>query len=483
VFGMTGGTLPTAPSGPARPDALATTARGTAPPPIDLFTVPGALGDLLHYYDPPAGFSELLGALGADPEVPTDVFLAIPEADFVDALSSIEVEGRPLTSVGRARVIVQLRAVFVTCGRAVPGLGAVPAAPAAASAARAAIATAVPPTLAEPPIVAPAASVNLAQIVDQSIKGTTRRLTLAELRDYRVQFENVTGASPPERTLPTSDQLAGLRTILEPDLPPYVDFAVWPPMGLRAAKFQRTDATVLIAGAFVTRTLDAPSSYDAWEDSWALFANAMVSLNAARPGSLCAYLDGIKTLHRHFPHRWSTILATDLLVRSERWMRVREDIERGPHPLGYDARAPWDYVICACAYGRDGPLSRWWQDEVVLPMSLSSGRPPLHEGLPGPASSGGALSARGAAPPRASPARQKPKAPKAARPANAKETCNSYNMGTGACRDGGAACKWGRRHVCSMCGDKHQAYKSHTDYTPPADSKPKGGGRGQKRKQ
>ena len=71
--------------------------------------------------------------MGADRDVPTDVFLSIPEKDFVDALSDLEVGGGAVSSIGRARLIVQLRALFVACGRVVPGLGTVPAAPAAAS--------------------------------------------------------------------------------------------------------------------------------------------------------------------------------------------------------------------------------------------------------------------------------------------------------------------------------------------------------------
>ena len=111
-----------------------------------------------------------------------------------------------------------------------------------------------------------------------------------------------------------------------------MDFAVWSALGPRLAKFQRTEAAVLIWGTFVTKVLDAPSSYAAWEDSWLLFSTAMVSLNAARPGSLNAYHEGIKTLLRRFPAKWSTIVAMDLVVRSERWGRLQEEIVRAPPP-------------------------------------------------------------------------------------------------------------------------------------------------------
>jgi len=208
----------------------------------------------------------------------------------------------------------------------------------------------------------------------------------------------------------------------------------------------------------------------------------MVTLNAARPGTMHAYLGGIRALIRHFPTRWSALVAADLLVRSERWMRIREDLTRGPAPPGFDPRAPWDYVIAASAYGRDGPLSRWWQDEVVLPLSLHGGRPPCLEGLPGQASSSSSAARGPPPPPRGSAAKTRQRGPKSGKDVgrNADETCNSYNSGVGQCKSGDAVCKHGRRHVCAICKEVHQAFKAHPEkYVAPSKG---GAGKGDKRK-
>jgi hypothetical protein len=40
------------------------------------------------------------------------------------------------------------------------------------------------------------------------------------------------------------------------------------------------------------------------------------------------------------------------------------------------------------------------------------------------------------------------------------QTCDNYNNNKGACRDGAAQCKNGRRHVCSKCGKEHARFSS-----------------------
>ena len=175
------------------------------------------------------------------------------------------------------------------------------------------------------------------------------------------------------------------------------------------------------------------------EDSWNLFANAMVSLNAARPGSLNAYLGGIKLLLKLFPSKWHAIVATDLIVRSERWLRIHEDIGRSSTP-GFDDRAPWDYIIGISAFGREGPNAMWWQTQVVLPLTGSG----LHyPGVPGAASS--SSGSRGQSNKRPRDTSQKSSTTVSA------QFCNAWN--NGGCSD---PCPAGRRHVCETCKGRHR---------------------------
>ena len=102
------------------------------------------------------------------------------------------------------------------------------------------------------------------------------------------------------------------------------------PIGARIAKFRRAEATVFVAGEFVTKAVEGPATPEARDQSWSLFSVAMVSLGAACLGYLNRYATGIHSLRQLFPNKWSLILTTDLVVRSERWGRLREDFTRAP---------------------------------------------------------------------------------------------------------------------------------------------------------
>jgi len=176
-----------------------------------------------------------------------------------------------------------------------------------------------------------------------SLWGTAPALTFSELAGYRASFEQASGGPPPEEHQPTGEQLAGLRAVLSAGRVPFVDFGVWCPHGARIAKFRRTEAQVFVGGQLVTKSIDGPSCFESWEASWHIFAVAMVSLGAATPGTMSLYLAGVKALVRLMPTRWPMIYATDLVMRSERWVRAREDLERyaalGAAGVGV---MPWD---------------------------------------------------------------------------------------------------------------------------------------------
>ena len=63
--------------------------------------------------------------LGAERDDPAELFLCIPEADFVAAFAAIAPDGALLTSMRKARLIASLRGMFVACGRVAPSFGTV----------------------------------------------------------------------------------------------------------------------------------------------------------------------------------------------------------------------------------------------------------------------------------------------------------------------------------------------------------------------
>ena len=195
----------------------------------------------------------------------------------------------------------------------------------------------VPPPVQVQPI--PVLSVPLRKYFDQCLDGVATPLDPAELKTARARFEQAHGGKPEPESKPTAEQLAALQTVVLAGRAPYADFAVWNIWGPRLAKHQDSDSTVLVGRTWVTKRIQAPSSFVAWQASWDLFEVAMISLGHASYGALSRYSKGIAKLSRLFPGNWDIILATDLLVRSERWAELRETYGR-TRPDGFSEDHP-----------------------------------------------------------------------------------------------------------------------------------------------
>jgi len=454
--GMLGTEFPPAPSAPRAATMVATDRGAAAAQPIT-----PTLGSFMGQGSVPVGFAELLAAGGATEAAGLNIFCAIPESEFMDLLADTQVEDAPLTSLQKGAVVRYIQGIFSFCGFIPPALGAASPAPSAPAA------TDQPaqPQNSQTSGGHAADTVNLGATVDQSLRAVSAQLVpFAELGAYRRRYLAITGAPPPEEYLPTGEQLAALKALLDSGRVPFVDFAVWSPLGPRMAKFRKLEATAFVAGEFVTKSLDGPSSFAAWEQSWGLFSVAMVSLGAATPGSLQTYLAGMRNLVRLFPTKWGHVSSTDLVVRSERWSRIREDAEVG-RPAGFNPNMPWDFVISASAFGRDGPGMSWWQTNFVLPATLGVALPTL-DGMPGASAS----SSGGGRAPRAPPAKQP----------STGIVCSNWNRRQGECQ-GRGPCPAGRDHVCSECGGNHRACDNHKGWGQPG-SKGKGKGKGKKGK-
>ena len=259
--------------------------------------------------------------------------------------------------------------------------------------------------------------------------------------------------------------MSALRALLASGRVPFVDFGVWSVLGPRVAKFRRVETAVFTGGEFVSKILDGPASYADWENSFNLFAVSMVTLGACTPGALQHYLMGIRALTRLFPSKWSQISAADLVVRSERWTRIREDMERFPPPT-FNKDMPWDAVVSTSSYGREGANSMWWHTAFVLPATLSTNIPAT-DGMPTK---------------QTTVIKDKVKDKTKDRKNHTGEVCMQWNQRAGKCA-GSKACPWGRLHKCSVCGGPHRAIEQHGNQNPgQSDTKSKGKGKGKKGK-
>ena len=84
-------------------------------------------------------------------------------------------------------------------------------------------------------------------------------------------------------------------------------------------------------------------SWKMLEASWNVFEACMIMLDAAMPGQLRLYKQGIRQLADRFPKDWASISKLDETMRAERWGRLHQEIMQGSvaTPFGFEPKKPW----------------------------------------------------------------------------------------------------------------------------------------------
>jgi len=152
-------------------------------------------------------------------------------------------------------------------------------------------------------------------------------MSYAELAACRNQYLLAAGDHPTEECTPIAEQLSALRHVIKSGKPPYADFGVWGPYGSRLARFRKTDATTVVNNELVHRRSDGPATFECWLSAWDLYAVAMISLDAATIGTMNRFRSGMVQLNKLFPKMWPVMATTDVILRTERLSRIREQIE------------------------------------------------------------------------------------------------------------------------------------------------------------
>ena len=193
----------------------------------------------------------------------------------------------------------------------------------------------------------------------------------------------------------------------------------------------------------------------------------MVTLGAASLGTMALYQSGIAKVMRLFPGQWPVLMASDIVVRSERWGALRENFERAP-PHGFNRDMPWDAVIASSSYGVDGSmLSSWWSDHFVIPNTLAASAGAASSRIADVDSSflpTRAVRDRSRTPRKDKKDKKQSRDKKEKKESGRTETCSNWNRKLGKCAKDGDRCSVGRRHACEVCGGNHRAVDTNCNY-------------------
>ena len=197
-------------------------------------------------------------------------------------------------------------------------------------------------------------------ILDANILSTCRQRYFAWMHRY-----------PSPDINPTEDQLSVLNALLVELKLPCVDFAIWGRHG------QRIMRTLVCAGLIFgpdgtlqRQEILGPPSIQYWKQSWAVYAVAMIMLDAATPPALDAYAAHIEELSSEYGEdNWAIVYQADSRFRSEvmAQMLVEQNdqlnlaIQAGG-TTPFDPKKPWDHLYMIAP-----ERTRYWHKEVEVP--------------------------------------------------------------------------------------------------------------------
>ena len=213
--------------------------------------------------------------------------------------------------------------------------------------------------------------IKLSNVLDQANEEEINSLTQDDLKKAYERYAKLMGGPPAEDEEPTSDQLAGLAHVLNLNLPPYVDFAIFGAYGDRIQRKLKLSGLMFAAdGSLIKHEVPGPPTFPDWDAAYKVLRTALIGLDIVCPAHLDLYRDHLHRLHSRYGSQvWFLIYQADVRARREHMERIRRkvmlQIDMGASPPEFDATKPWNFVWKAVV--EDEPF---WNKQVKEPAIL-----------------------------------------------------------------------------------------------------------------
>ena len=168
----------------------------------------------------------------------------------------------------------------------------------------------------------------LSAVVLQTNDTKVKILDDATIKEMRARYKKHHGVKPTADVDVTKEQLTGLHTCVNIIGSAYVDYCLWVAFWARFIKKKRFTGMVPNEyGELQQVEIFGPPSFDAWETCHECFGTGSLMTDIICVGNITAYHRRIKKLDRQFPGCWAIIYQADVRMRSERSLRIKEELE------------------------------------------------------------------------------------------------------------------------------------------------------------
>jgi len=231
---------------------------------------------------------------------------------------------------------------------------------------------------AAPPLPLAEARIKLSVLIDAAMDSELVRLPVLEIRTMYAKYVSTRGAEPSEDIEPTTEQLSAVKQVLDADLSPYVDFALFGPYGKRfLAKLTLAAWSYLPNGTWLRRDLPGPPTFEYWWSSFRVLRTTFLLLGAVDTELLDNYGELVRGFHNTYGHEaWFIIYMADVRMRNEHFDRIRRHVERDHDrderagiKSDFDLSRPWNTVFAKAVADKD-----WWGENLHRLAMLYLGR-------------------------------------------------------------------------------------------------------------
>ncbi len=196
-------------------------------------------------------------------------------------------------------------------------------------------------------------TVKMNAVIDQTDETEVPVKTPATMKALSEIYIKKEGGEPDAEEDPTAEQVSCVDQLLQHDLPPTPDNAIFGPYGAAVHRKLKFKGQVFVNGELVTSEISGPPNCFVWKACMAVLRTIFIMLQVGEPKRFDAYIKHIEGLNNTYGNKaWAILYQADIEMRTQEFARIKSRLER-KHARNAAFRA-----ICATAVGANvqGPV-------------------------------------------------------------------------------------------------------------------------------